>query len=345
MANLPVVTPNPIPTFKQPITDDTDLTTRPWYFFFQSLYNNILKPTGVTPGSYTSTNLTVNANGVITAASNGSGGGGALTVTDGTNTVTPATKVTFTGATVSGTTPNAVVTVPAANQFNITVDSHGPIPTGVGVGPNDEFEAGSTIDTGGTRYTGATGWTAFNLGTGSTSVLGGSLVFAPQVGAGVNYSGYTQPVPATGDWSYVMKISAAQVTTSQLVGMLLATSSGPSGHIYLFGISSTAVTAQRATNSTTFSSNPAVGVINGFIGTAGSAAGSTLYFYVQIAWVSATSTLTMSVSGSGLPGTFSTIITELSSAFLGTPALIGVGAENQASAHALAVVDWFRRVV
>jgi len=89
MANLPVVTPNPIPTFKQPIADGENNTTRPWYFFFQSLYNNILKPTGVTPGSYTNTNLTVNANGVITAASSGTGGGVTQIVAGSNITISP----------------------------------------------------------------------------------------------------------------------------------------------------------------------------------------------------------------------------------------------------------------
>lgn len=230
-----------------------------------------------------------------------------------------------------------------ASTGNITADTHSGIPTGVGLGPNDEFEIGATIDIGGTRYSGATAWTAFNLGTGSTAISEGSLVFAPQVGSGVNYSGYTQPVPSTGNWTYVMKVSAAQVTSNQLIGMLLATVAGPSGHLYLFGISLNSVTAQRATNSSTFSSNPAVGVIQGFIGTAGSTAGSTIYFYLQISWDSGTNTVTMSVSGSGIPGTFSVIISEPAATFLGTPAFIGVGAENQATANALAVVDWFRR--
>jgi hypothetical protein len=43
--------------------------------------------------------------------SSGGGGSSGVTVTDGTHTVAGATQVTFSGATVSGTTPNATVTV------------------------------------------------------------------------------------------------------------------------------------------------------------------------------------------------------------------------------------------
>lgn len=43
-------------------------------------------------------------------------GGGSLSVTDGTNTVAGTTSLTFAGATVSGTTPNATVTVSGASS-------------------------------------------------------------------------------------------------------------------------------------------------------------------------------------------------------------------------------------
>lgn len=53
-----------------------------------------LPNSGVTAGSYTSTNITVNAQGVVTAASTGGGGGGSVTsvsAADGTLTITPTT--------------------------------------------------------------------------------------------------------------------------------------------------------------------------------------------------------------------------------------------------------------
>jgi hypothetical protein len=52
-----------------------------------------------------------NGNVVDNGAACGSGGGGSLTLTDGTHTVSGTTQITVTGGTVGGTTPNATLTV------------------------------------------------------------------------------------------------------------------------------------------------------------------------------------------------------------------------------------------
>jgi hypothetical protein len=55
--------------------------------------------------------LQANTSGVVSGTGSSCGGGGSLTITDGSNTVSGTTQITFSGATVGGSTPNATVTV------------------------------------------------------------------------------------------------------------------------------------------------------------------------------------------------------------------------------------------
>jgi hypothetical protein len=92
---------------------------------FRTLGNSDLPATAVTPGSYTAANITVNQQGVITAASSGAAGGvTSVTNSDGTLTISPTTGAvvaslalgnanTWTGAQTFGTITPTTIAGPA----------------------------------------------------------------------------------------------------------------------------------------------------------------------------------------------------------------------------------------
>jgi len=81
-----------------------------------------LAATGVTPGSYTATNLTVGADGRITAAANGTGGAGITSIASPSATITVTNP---TGPTVDVDLANTAVTAGTYTYPTITVDARG----------------------------------------------------------------------------------------------------------------------------------------------------------------------------------------------------------------------------
>lgn len=219
---------------------------------------------------------------------------------------------------------------------NITPDTH---PGTVNVA-NDEFEFGTSIDTAGARFAGATAWTLFNAASAGNSVTQGSLLYAPFVIGTFSIRGYTQPVPA-GSWTFAAKIAFVTNTTSCNQGFILAGSSGASGPIILFGAGQTTLVVEHWTNSTTFSSSVYQGTSYAPLIQTTAATPSIDSLYYQVSYDG--TNLSFSLSSSGIAGTYVTVYSETSASFLGTPSLLGLGGTTRV-ANCFAAVDWFRRL-
>ena len=225
---------------------------------------------------------------------------------------------------------------------NITPDTH-PV---VQNAQNDEFEQGTVIDTSGSRFSEPTAWTAFNIGSTSTAIAGGSLLTTYSLVAGTNQTGYTQPIPA-GTWAYTCKEWIGASITGG--GSGISVINGANSRIIWIGISNvsstTQLVVQKLTNATTFSSNAVataftpgqlVAAVGGMI---------TQHIYLQIAYDG--TTIFYRASFTGAPGSFVTVFSEIPATFLaGVPTLIGLTGQSATATAASATVgvyDWFRK--
>lgn len=222
---------------------------------------------------------------------------------------------------------------PASGAANITADTH---PTSPSLA-DDEFEVGSTIDTAGTRVSGATPWTAFNVGTGTSAVGQGALRLSPALTASATSGGYTQPV--TGTWGYTLKISTSNGNANSLIGIFVGVAAAAAGKMMIIGLSNlTVLIVQKRNTATSFNVN----TVTQTTGIAASAGNGSMEMYLRIGYNG--TTLVFQASSTGIEGSFVTLLSEASATFLGTPALIGItGDTGSASIQAVGVFDWFRK--
>ena len=206
---------------------------------------------------------------------------------------------------------------------------------------DDEFD-GASIDTAGTRSSGAQAWTAQNVGTSTVTQANSCLVIAAQVAAGDHLRGYSQPV--SGSWKRRAKCFLAD--TANEFGFGLAVRRSSNGKMESWHIVHGAADGiyfgrlYTWTDKDTFSAT----IGGDQVGSGGASQGRWGGMHVYLEIEADGTNLIYRHSGTGVEGTFLTRFTRTYATFLGAaPDEIWLCMETSNAANAnRGVADWFR---
>ena len=270
----------------------------------------------------------------LTKSLGGSGGGGGsgtfTTIKDeGTTLSTAVTSLDIVGPNLAATGTTAVT---------LTQTGVGKTPDDQPTSPNaadDEFD-GSSLDTAGTRRTGATPWAWVNQGTATATVQYGSLGLYTPANSGDQIRLVLQAVPS-GTWTFEGKFRGFRWLAVNYATFGLALRESATSKLELLSIgwnNNYGISHDRFTNNTTFSATPTRHTPNGTMEAVhyfrASRNGSNQllfeYSYDRLTWFTLTSAWAQN--------TF----------FTTAPDQIGVFIDsNNASSAASGAVDWWRR--
>lgn len=203
---------------------------------------------------------------------------------------------------------------------------------------DDEFE-GSTLDTTGERSNGATPWEWHNQSDATATLTQGHLVLTDPGSATTNIEVIRQAAPS-GAWVYRMKFTDFISANTDFSGAGIILQNNTNTKCVLFVKDRTGNFDISVDRHDDLGSGPStsLGGIDNFFSTWD--VRLPIYFEVE----SDGTTLYFRYSGSGVNGSFVTLLSETIATHLGTVDYIGLTASSANSSDVTMVVEWFRRM-
>jgi hypothetical protein len=231
-----------------------------------------------------------------------------------------------------------------SNPYNVTPDTHASgIPSFLG---NDEFE-GATLDTTGSRFTGALAWTKRNFtGVASATLEEGALFLKGDTVISANENYITQTASVAGTWTYETKLLMLNGTVTahnSSCGLVMGNSAN--GHLLKFGfywngVGNVPLLVQQLSSPTVVTGNP---YIANSVPAKSWLSNITEWVYIRAQYDG--TNLKYYISEIGYPDSFVFLYQETPGTSLGAvPNWIGLTINSDTGTSATLIAEYFRQV-